>query len=231
MKMHPTRFLLFLTLFLPGLALGQVMTVKGNMARLIPVPPKYTIVDSTQGDLDQDGVDELVVAYNTAPEDEIHGVPRELIIYKQQNGVWTFWKCSREALFGSKDGGMMGDPYGDMEIADGHLSITQNGGSSWKWSQTDTYRCEDDECYLIGFTSTNGKPCAYWQSVDFELLSGHVAVTKEFEDCDSEAIFIKENETFTTEKFRITLETRQRKELVVTSPKFGHQIYLAIGRQ
>lgn len=87
----------------------------------VPIPSNYSVVDSVLGDLDKDGVDELVVAYNTkSDEDEIsEGVPRELIIYKKQNNRWVVWQKSMQALFGSSDGGMMGDPFGEITIEKG----------------------------------------------------------------------------------------------------------------
>ncbi|MGV3593615.1 MAG: hypothetical protein ACO1NK_00090 [Sediminibacterium sp.] len=76
----------------------------------VPIPSNYSVVDSALGDLDKDGVDELVVTYNTkSGEDEIDkGVPRELIIYKKQNNQWVVWQKSMQALHGSRSGGPMG---------------------------------------------------------------------------------------------------------------------------
>lgn len=96
----------------------------------VPIPSNYSVVDSVLGDLDKDGVGELVVAYNTkSDEDKIsEGVPRELIIYKKQNNRWVVWQKSMQALFGSSDGGMMGDPFGEITIEGGVLKILQEGG-------------------------------------------------------------------------------------------------------
>ena len=64
-----------------------LVSYSAGFAQTIPIPVNYTIVDSVAGDLDKDGVDELVVAYNTGKEDEekIESVPRQLIIYKNRN--------------------------------------------------------------------------------------------------------------------------------------------------
>jgi len=99
----------------------------------IPIPENYTIVDSVSGDLDKDGIKEYVVAFNTKKEnDTFESIPRELRIYKKEKENWILWKISGQALYGSQDGGMMGDPFGQIEIKNGILLISQNGGSRFK---------------------------------------------------------------------------------------------------
>jgi hypothetical protein len=199
----------------------------------IPIPDNYSIVDSVSGDLDKDSVAELVVAYNTEPENENDGVPRELIIYKLENNKWAEWKKSDQALYGSRDGGMMGDPYGEMEIENGILHISQNGGSSWKWGFTDKYRFQDGEFYLIGYSSIGGKLCEYWQEVDFNLSTGKMIVKKEFEECetDEQEIYKRENETLFEKGLKIKIQKRQEREIKIMTPKYGHEIYIAMGKE
>lgn len=56
---------------------------------------------------------------------------------------------------------MMEDPYGEITIEKGILSISQNGGSSWKWGFTDKYRFQNNKFELISYTSNYGKLCEY----------------------------------------------------------------------
>lgn len=199
----------------------------------VPIPNNYSIVDSVSGDLDKDSIAELVVAYNKGPENETDGVPRELIIYKLKNNNWTEWKKSDQALYGSRDGGMMGDPYGEMKITNGILHISQNGGSSWKWGFTDKYRFQYGEFYLIGYSSIGGKPCEYWREVDFNLSTGKMIVKKEFEECetDEQEIYKREDETLFEKGLKVTIQKRQEREIKITTPKYGHEIYIAIGKE
>ena len=199
----------------------------------LPIPDNYSVVDSVSGDLDKDSIAELVVVYNMGPENEIDGVPRELIIYKLSDDKWTEWKKSDQALYGSKDGGMMGDPFGEIEIKNGILLISQNGGSSWKWGFTDKYRFQDGEFYLIGYSSIAGKLCEYWKDVDFNLSTGKMIVKKEFEECETEEqqIYKRENETLYEKGLKITIQKRQEREIKITTPKYGHEIYIAIGKE
>lgn len=72
-------------------------------AQETPLPSNYSIVDTVTGDLDKDGIDELVIVYNTEAEKEHESVKRELIIYKLENSKWSQWKKSKQALYGSQD--------------------------------------------------------------------------------------------------------------------------------
>lgn len=195
----------------------------------IPIPENYTILDTVSGDLDKDGQNEIVVAYNTNKDTgQVEGTPRELRIYKLKDGEWELWQSSTQALYESREGGMMGDPFEQMEIKNGALLISQSGGSSWKWGHTDKYRFQNDAFYLIGYTSIAGKPCEYWKEVDFNLLTGKMIVKKEYEDCEQseQAIYKRENETFYEKGISITLQNRQEKRAKIISPKYKHEIYL-----
>jgi hypothetical protein len=196
----------------------------------IPVPEHYSIVDTVTGDLDKDGRKELVVAFNTSKENGVDGVPRELIIYKLETNGWAIWKKSRQALYGSRDGGMMGDPFGQIKIENGTLLISQNGGSSWKWDHTDRYRYQEGEFYLIGYTSNYGKPCEYWQEVDFNLSTGKMIVKKEYEDCEKsdQTVYKRENETLVKKGLKISIKDRNEKEIKIITPKYRHEIYIAV---
>ncbi|MFV0305464.1 MAG: hypothetical protein ACK5IC_08305 [Moheibacter sp.] len=197
----------------------------------IPIPTNYSVVDSVSGDLDNDLIAELVVVYNKEiyTEDYI-GFPRELVIYKLQNNQWIEWRKSDQALYGSEEGGAMGDPFGGIEIKNGILSIIQYGGSSWKWGGTDKYRFQNGEFYLIGYTSLSGKICEYWETVDFNLSTGKIIVKKEFENCETEEqkIYKRENEILYKKGVEITIHNRQERDIKIITPKYGHEIYIAI---
>lgn len=212
-----------------AILLIAIQPIKGQE---IPLAENYSIVDTVTGDLDNDSIKELVVAYNAGQENEIDGVPRELIIYKLENNGWVEWKKSKEALYGSRDGGMMGDPFEGIEIKNGILLISQNGGSSWKWGFTDKYRFQNGEFFLIGYTSLSGKLCEYWKEVDFNLSTGKIIVKKEYEECEEEEqkIYKQEKETFFKKGLSITLQHRQEKEIKIITPRYKHEIYIAIGK-
>lgn len=201
-------------------------------AQEIPIPYNYSIIDTVYGDLDKDQIRELVVAYNTAPDsNNFENIARSLIIYKLKNDKWTEWKYSEQALYGSMEGGMMGDPFGGMEINKGILFIDHTGGSSWKWGHTDKYRFQEGDFYLIGYSSISGKPCEYWKKVDFNISTGKMLVTKEFEKCEDDELEVShiENETLFHKGLNITLQTRREKEIKIVTPKYNYEIYISSG--
>lgn len=198
----------------------------------IPVPDGYVQFDTAMGDLDGDGSNELAVAYNTRKEngDDFDDIPRALIIYKKQQEGWVNWQQSLQALYSSRGGGMMGDPFGEMKIENGLLMISHNGGSSWKWGHTDKYRYQNGDFYLIGYTSNYGKLCEYWENVDYNLSTGKMIVKKEYEACegDDQKISKEENETLVKKGLKITLGKRSEAEIKIVTPKYHHEIYIAI---
>lgn len=210
------------------------LSITASFSQNVPIPSNYSVVDSVLGDLDKDGVDELVVAYNTkSDEDEIkEGVPRELIIYKKRNNQWVVWQKSMQALYESSDGGMMGDPFGEITIEKGVLKILQEGGSAWKWNHTDQYRYDGKDFKLIGYKSVAGRNCTEWEMVDFNLVTGKITVKKEFERCETEkdGVYKQQNETFFKKGIVLTLQNRSVKDIIIISPKYRQEIYLASKR-
>ncbi|MBO9635855.1 MAG: hypothetical protein J7578_22305, partial [Chitinophagaceae bacterium] len=181
-----------------------------------------------------DGVAELVVAYDMRKRlnenDEHESVPRELIIYKKQKGKWIIWKRSRQALAGSRDGGMMGDPYGEMSISKGILTISHSGGTGWKWNNTDKYRYLDGDLFLIGNINSYGRPCEYFMEADFNLSTGKLVVSKDFQNCESLETPApqKETETVIAKGYKITLAKRNDTDIVIRTPKYGYEISISI---
>jgi len=183
------------------------------------IPKGYKIIEEKKGDLDNDGINEKVIVFETSDSTDF-GYIREIQILKKSNTEWIEWKKSRNAILKSQDGGMMGDPYGDIEIKNGILIINQNGGSSWKWGYTDKYRFQNNEFELIGYTSNYGKLCEYWANFDFNLSTGKIIYKKEFEDCDkNQEIYKTEKETFYKKGFKINLENRNSEKFKIISPK------------
>ena len=192
----------------------------------------FEIIVEKTGDLDNDGIDEKVIIYETNESTE-YGNIREICILKSINGKWIDWQNSRNAVLKSEEGGMMGDPFEGIEIKSGILSINFFGGSSWKWSYTDKYRFQNNQFELIGYTSTYFKLCEYWNSVDFNLSTGKLNSKKEYEKCENQEqeIYKKENETFYKKGIHITLQNRQEKEIKIVTPKYGREIYIANGTE
>lgn len=196
------------------------------------IPESYEILDSVSGDLDNDLISELVIVYNNkVGYVDGENIPRELWIYKKNKDKWELWKKSLSAIYGSLDGGMMGDPFVYIEIDNGLLYTSHYGGSSWKWGHDDVFKFHDDDIYLIEYKSIAGKICEHWEEVIFNLISGKVEVNKEYYNCEDyidEEVVKNENEIFNVEGLKITLENRNIEEIKYQSPKYSHEIYISI---
>lgn len=189
----------------------------------------WQLLQEVTGDLDKDNIPEKVVVYTTTDldKDEL-GLVRELQILKKTGEKWRIWKTSRNVVLPSEGGGMMGDPFQEIEIRNGILLITNAGGSSWKWGYTDKFRYQNGYFELIGHSSEYGKLCEYMVNLDYNLATGQVDIKKEYETCenDDQKITKKENEKFTYRlKYRVTMDNRKVK-IVFRSPKFKHEIQL-----
>ena len=197
------------------------------------VPAAYKSIKEVEGDLDKDGIAEKVVVYDVTRDDPADGVERDVVIFKKQGNNWAIWYRSKTAIGDSKSGGMMGDPFGDIEIKNGVLVISQEGGSSWKWSMHDKYRFQNGQMVLIGYTSYGGKPCEYWESIDYNLATGKLVYSKEYERCkDGEGaqfVYKKENETFMHKlKAPILFEKREsvKEKPSFITPRYRRAIYI-----
>lgn len=190
-------------------------------------PVGYERLEEKTGDLDKDGVEEMVIIYNF-PKAEEEAFARDIHIYKQDESGWSLLESSKSAIMGSDDGGMMGDPYVGFDIKNGILLIEHFGGSAWRWGHTDKYRFQKGAFELIGYTGGHGRPCEEWTTVDFNLSTGKVIYKKEYGGCEEEdeEVPATEAETFYQKDIHITLRDRKMGEVQFTSPELGVEIYL-----
>ena len=199
-----------------------MLTFAYGFAQEIATPQNWTVLDEVQGDLDGDHIPEKVLIYNTADSTDF-GKHREIRIFKKKDVTWVQLESSRTALLKSDDGGMMGDPYGGIDIKNAVLSIHHYGGSSWKWGYTDKYRFQNGQFELIGYSSTSGKPCEEWKKVDFNISTGKINIIKEYEDCATEEQVVTkiEKETFYKKGIILTLKHRKSNEMKIVSPELS----------
>jgi hypothetical protein len=146
---------------------------------VLEIPEGYAVKAQAHGDLDNDGLDELVVVYTTNGKDELDGFIRDVHVYKYENEKYVKWYSSETVALGSNSGGMMGDPFDGLEINNGVILIKHWGGSSWKWSTVYKFRQQNGDLKLIGHTSDYGKIGEYWTSYDWNLNTGMCDYKKE----------------------------------------------------
>ena len=187
---------------------------------------KFKMIIEEIGDLDNDGIDEKIVIYEINEVTNYRKL-RELWIFKNENGKWINWIKTNDAILASNEGGPMGDPLEGIEIENNLLRIHFYGGSNWKWTYTDTYKFQNNQFELIGYTHTNFKLCDDWDSLDFNLSTGKIVLKNGFENCEKKVQkrHTEETEIFYTKDLLITLQNRNDKEIKIVSPK-GKITYL-----
>lgn len=195
------------------------------------IPKKYVPLKEVFGDLDKDGIDEKVVVYDMTDQDEDgEGIDRELIIFKRKGNDWITWKRSTQAVLNNKDGEARGDPFEDIKIEKGILIVQQIGGMSWRWTRTDKYKFLRGEFELIGFSwgYGGGKYREYWERADFNLMTGDITYSKEYDDReDKKAKGEDEYENYNHKlKKRILLQNRTAAKIKIITPKYRREIYL-----
>ena len=159
---------------------------------------KLEVISEVFGDLNNDGIDEKVIVYDTNRMTD-SGTEREIHIYKKENNNWKLWIKSTKGIRKSEEFGMVGD-FG-IEINNGILTIYHSDGGRWRRVETHKYKFKEDSFYLIGVTIRYGTLCAYWQSLDYNLVTGNINYEKEFETCNENGEWIKSK--FEKENFNI----------------------------
>ncbi len=159
----------------------------------------YHAIAETTGDLDQDTIDEKLVAYDTNRETFL-GIERELHIYKKFHNQWMLQNKIIGAILPSEGGGMWGDPFESIQTKNGTIIIDHFGGSREKWRYTHTFKQLHGVWKLINAHILYFTNCDFFEELNYNLLTGNVGYTKELEDCSEEnkqqPITITEQEEF-----------------------------------
>lgn len=212
--MIKAKYILFILICMKSF--GQEMPVKNDYQKLAEI----------FGDLDNDRVDEKVIVFEVR-DSLTDNIIREIQILKKNNGSWTIWRKSQNAILKKGDNGVMGEPFDGVEVKNGVLMLIFSGGNNWHWAHTDKYRFQDNEFQLIGHTNSYGKPCEYWSTFDFNISTGKINYKREYEACEEGGgIYKKENETFYHKQFKANLGNRNLKHVKIITPKYKHDVFL-----
>lgn len=160
----------------------------------IQTPKHFKILDKKEGDLDNDGVFEKVIVYDTEKETDM-GTERQIYIYKKNHNKWELWKKSVGAILPSEHGGMMGDPFEGISINKNCIVINHSGGARQRWHYTHRFRFQTGEFQLIGATVNFGSPCDNFFNFDYNLSTGKVIYQEETSDCEKEDSKTEKKET------------------------------------
>jgi hypothetical protein len=132
----------------------------------IPAAARPFVVSETRpiafetADLDRDGrPDALLVLEATTrkpDDDEADGFGRTLVVLVgQPDGTYREAARNAKVAYCTGCGGVMGDPFEGVEAKPGSFTVSNAGGSSWRWSvdYTFTYSRRDRTWQLVRVTS------------------------------------------------------------------------------
>lgn len=159
------------------------------------IPEGYDTLEVARGDLDKDGVQDIAMVLRDKRE-ELDGqteLPnRILVIVFKKGSSFELKAVSDSAVLCKECGGIFGDPFAEITIKNGLLTIQHYGGSAWRWDYTHKFRYQQDGFYLIGKTSHyywNVKMCDKLKDFagttyeDVNLITGGFESKKISEEC------------------------------------------------
>lgn len=151
-----------------------------------------TMIQELYGDLTGDGLPERVQVWLSGPplagenRDKSPG-QRFLLISRHNGEAWKLMARSDRAILDTGDGGVHGDPFESIEINEGSLKILHYGGSSWRWTEHDTYHWDGSEFVLTFHQSSYGKECFYFYQEFISLQENTVEVLQERSVCEGKS--------------------------------------------
>jgi len=186
--MFRTYLVLFFSIFNYGL-FAQPLT---NFT----APANYTRIMELKGDLDKDGVDEIVYVYNTNKPDGQLGFFRVLYICKASAGKLQLWKENATVIRSSKDCGLCfeTDITLELSIKNSALVIKQTFFNSSKHSSINrnVFRYQYGNWSLIGSTFTDNYVCGWTYKYDVNFSTKQVSIAETFEDCEEVKVIPKD---------------------------------------
>jgi len=111
--------------------------VPAEVAPFVEAGTKAIAVES--GDLNGDGrKDYVLVLHRTKPERDQSNLPANerplLILIRGVDGKLSVAKRNEQIVNCSECGGAMGDPFQGVEVGRGTFTVSDYGGSAWRWS-------------------------------------------------------------------------------------------------
>ncbi|WP_293313714.1 hypothetical protein [Pedobacter sp. UBA5917] len=172
---------------LSGLLLFALQSIGQTMPDFIP-PKNYKPVLETRGDLDKDGIEEVVYAFDTDKPDGKDGLKRILYICKQVDGKVKLWKSNNTILRSNKDCGFCVDAGVNLSIKIKNSTLvteqTFNHNSRHFSTWKNIYRYQNNDWFVIGSTMNDYDTCDFNYQYDINFSTRQVNVSYTYGDCD-----------------------------------------------
>ncbi|MET3038525.1 hypothetical protein ABXT08_20745 [Chryseobacterium sp. NRRL B-14859] len=159
------------------------------------IPEGYKKIAEAKGDLDKDGQDEIVWAFDTdiiASEIQHSSgkkdYQRVFYILKNTDNGLKIWKENSTLLFSSETGFYPEDNILELGIKNNSLNVRQQFFTNSRHTQSykHTFRFQNGDFYLIGSQDTFDDTCDFSFTDAINFSTGKVVIDKEYSSCDEE---------------------------------------------
>lgn len=127
------------------------------------IPDGFELLSHAIGDLNLDGRLDVAIIVHEPGDADFGAVPDTvpprpvLLFIAQRTGGFEMVTRSDGAALCGRCGGTFGDPFVDLTIDHGRLSIGHYGGSAWRWTYTPTFAYDivENDWVLSGIGQTS----------------------------------------------------------------------------
>lgn len=105
------------------------------------IPNGFSILDSASGDINLDGIDDIVLILRRNYEQDNSDTIRPLLLLEgNKTGQFTLISRNDSVVMCMECGGVFGDPYNSIIIKKGYFSIEHFGGSNLRWTRSIAFK-------------------------------------------------------------------------------------------
>ena len=137
MNISKMKLLIIITCFT---SLGLLNNIRAQDLKSF-IPEGYSLLDSTSGDLNKDGLKDLVLILKNNLEETRPDTTRPLLIlHGIKKKGYTLVARNDYAVLCQSCGGVFGDPYDNVVAKNNFFSVEHYGGSNWRWTRIITFK-------------------------------------------------------------------------------------------